>query len=131
MLAPGLLVKFGDDRARFPAPGSVQALAGTCPVTEKSGKRKVIKFRRSCDREFRHITQQWAMHSLDQSVWANAYYRQILPRCHSKSHAYRCLANRWLAIAWKLWQTQQLYDETYHLRQRAQRSKSANVFFIG
>ena len=44
LLEPALLVKFGDDRQRFPPPASVQALAGTCPVTDKSGKRKVIKF---------------------------------------------------------------------------------------
>jgi len=36
---------------------------------------------------------------------------------HSKSHAYRCLANRWLGIIWKLWQTGQVYDEAYHLQQ--------------
>jgi transposase len=119
----GLLAKFGDDRQRFPAPGSLQALAGTCPVTIQSGRRKSIRFRKSCDREFRHIAQQWAIHSLKKSVWANAYYQQVRPRCRSKNHAYRCLANRWLAIAWKLWQTGQPYDEAYHLQQRLLRSR--------
>jgi len=124
LLAPSLLAKFGDDRKRFPTPTSVQALAGTSPVTEASGKWKVIKFRFACDREFRHIAQQWARCSLKQSVWANAYYDQVRPHCRSKSHAYRCLANRWLAIAWKLWQSHEPYDEAYHLRQRALRSQA-------
>jgi len=35
----------------------------------------------------------------------------------TKSHAYRCLANRWLGIIWKLWQSRELYDEAYHLQQ--------------
>jgi transposase len=122
-LQPGLLVKFGDDRRRFPTPGSVQALAGTCPVTTQSGQRKVIRFRRACDREFRNIAQQWALSSLKQSVWANTYYQQVRPGCRSENHAYRCLANRWLAIAWKLWQTQQPYDEAYHLQQRLKRAQ--------
>lgn len=122
-LAPALLVKFGDDRARFPTAQSLQALAGTCPVTEQSGKRRLIKFRRGCDRYFRHLVQQWSRFSLDKSVWANAYWQRVRPHCHSDSHAYRCLGNRWLAIAWKLWQTGQPYNETYHLRQRALRSK--------
>jgi transposase len=121
-LQSGLLAKFGDDRQRFPVPGSLQALAGTCPVTIQSGRRKSIRFRRSCDREFRQIAQQWAISSLKKSVWANAYYQQIRPRCRSKNHAYRCLANRWLAIAWKLWQTRQPYDEAYHMQQRMLRS---------
>lgn len=123
LLAPALLTKFGDDRQRFPTAAAVQALAGTCPVTDASGKRKVIKFRRGCDHKFRNIVQQWARHSLSVSVWANAYWQQLRPRCHSDNHAYRCLGNRWLAVAWKLWQSRQAYDETYHLQQRALRSK--------
>lgn len=126
LLAPALLVKFGDDRHRFPTPGSVQALAGTCPVTEQTGKRKTVKFRKACDRDFRDIAQQWAIHSVPQSVWAAGYLRRVWPRGHSNNHAYRCLANRWLAILWKLWQTHQTYDEAYHLRQCAQRRKPRN-----
>jgi transposase len=128
LLAPALLVKFGDDRQRFPSAASVQALAGTCPVTEESGKRRYVKFRHACDREFRYIATQWARHSLDQSVWANTYYHRVLPRARSKSHAQRCLANRWLAILWKLWQSRQPYDEAYHLQQCKLRSKPKVIF---
>jgi transposase len=123
ILGPSLLVKFGADRARFPMPASVQALASTCPVTDHSGKRRIIKFRQSCDREFRRIAQQWAITSLAESAWAQSYWQQVRPRCQSDSHAYRCLANRWLAIAWKLWQARVPYDEDYHLQQRAAHSK--------
>jgi transposase len=123
LLAPALLVKFGDDRQRFPTPESVQALAGTCPVTEQTGKRKTVKFRKACDRDFRDIAQQWAIHSVSQSVWAAGYLTRVRPRCHSDNHAYRCLANRWLAILWKLWQTHQTYDQEYHLQQCAKRRK--------
>jgi hypothetical protein len=123
LLAPALLVKFGDDRSRFPHPCDVQTLAGTCPVTNRSGKKQSIVFRRGCDKEFRRIAQQFARTSLLKSSWAQAYYQEIRPRCASDSHAYRCLANRWLAIIWKLWQTHQPYDETAHLRRRAARRK--------
>ncbi|MGD2162568.1 MAG: transposase [Anaerolineales bacterium] len=123
LLAPALLGKFGDDRERFPSPASVQALAGTCPVTDSSGKRRIIRFRRACDREFRYIAQQWARASLERSVWANAYFQTVYGRCQSINQAYRCLANRWLAILWKLWQSHELYDEAYHLNQRAKHSK--------
>ena len=123
LLAPSLLAKFGDDRERFPTPASVQALAGTCPVTDASGQRRVVKFR----------------HSLRQGVSADCpavgpvflaavglgpvYWEQVRPRVGHDNDAYRRLANRWLAIAWKLWQTRQPYDEAYHLQQRLQRSK--------
>lgn len=123
LLAPALLAKFGDHRDRFPSPASVQALAGTCPVTDRSGKRKVVHFRKACDRAFRDIAQKWAKASLSTSLWAISYWKRVRPRCRSDSHAYRCLANRWLAIAWTLWQKREAYDETYHLQQRARRSK--------
>lgn len=124
LLAPSLLVKFGDHRDRFPTPASVQALAGTCPVTQRSGKRKkIIKFRRGCDKEFRRISQQFARSSVRKSGWARAYLCEIHPRRDSSSHAYRCLANRWLAIIWKMWQDGKPYDEEYHLQQRARRRR--------
>jgi len=122
-LQPALLSKFGDDRQRFPTASRVQALAGTCPVTISSGKRKRVQFRKSCDHEFRHIVQQWARISLRHSVWANVYYARIRPNCDSESHAFRCLANRWLGVLWRLWQDQKPYDEAYHLKQRALRSQ--------
>jgi transposase len=121
ILAPALLAKFGDDRLRFPSSQSLQAVAGTCPVTKASGKSKYVAFRRACDLEFRWIVQQWARASLDRSVWANTYFRSVRPRCRSNSHAYRCLANRWLEIAWRIWQDRIPYDEQLHLRQHAAR----------
>jgi transposase len=122
-LAAGLLVKFGEDRQRFTAPNLLQTLAGTCPVTVQSGKRRWVRFRRACDKEFRHIAQQWARCSIRQSVWAAHYYQQIRPHCISENCAYRCLANRWLSIAWKIWQDGSTYDESYHLRRHAERAR--------
>jgi transposase len=123
LLEPALLIIFGDDRARFPTAERVQSLAGTCPVTDASGKRKLVKFRRACNQQYRQIAQKWAKATVNQSPWATAYFERIRPTCASDSHAYRCLANRWLGIVWKLWQTRQAYDEGYHLNQLAARSK--------
>jgi len=120
-LAPALLAKFGEDRERFPQPSSLQALAGTCPVTEQSGKGRRVHFRQACDHEFRQIAQQWAKASVAQSSWATTYWHNVREHSRSNSHAYRCLANRWLAIAWKCWQSRQPYDEAVHLQNRARR----------
>jgi transposase len=124
LLAPALLVKFGEERARFPHPQLLQTLAGTCPVTAKSGKHHAIFFRKACDRDFRQITQQWAAHSRRESLWAEAYYQTAFHRLADQQHATRCLANRWLAIAWRCWQDHQPYDEAWHLHRRAQRRLS-------
>jgi transposase len=123
LLAPALLTKFGDHRERFRTSAEVQALAGTCPVTEWSGKRRRVKFRRGCDKEFRRIAQQFALSSVAQSGWAAAYWAEARSRCDSDSHAYRCLANRWLTIIWKMWQDRKPYDEAFHIQQRASRRR--------
>jgi hypothetical protein len=123
ILAPALLAKFGDDRLRYPTPQVLQSVAGTCPVTRQSGKHKYVSFRCACDHEFRWIVQQWAKCSIDDSVWAYTYFQSIRPHCDSLSHAYRRLANRWLEIAWRLWQDKVPYDEERHLRQHALRVK--------
>lgn len=123
LLAPALLAKLGDDRARYPTPAVLQAVAGTCPVTNRSGKHSRIYFRTACDHEFRHITQQWARLTLNASPWAATYYRSIRPRCRTDSDAIRRLANRWLEILWRLWMDRKPYDEAFHLRQHTMRGQ--------
>ncbi|MBV7333077.1 IS110 family transposase [Chloroflexi bacterium TSY] len=121
LLAPSLLVKFGEDRKRFPSPMSLQSLAGTCPVTKQSGKVRTVHFRRACDHDFRYFTQQFARCSRKESSWAAAFYTAARQRGLKKSHADRTLANRWICIIWKLWQDKKPYDESFHLQQRAHR----------
>lgn len=117
LLAPKLLVMFGDQRDHLPAPAVIQALAGTCPVTIKSGKFRTVRFRHACNHTYRTTAQLFAKASISQSPWAAAYFEAARARHMSQSHAYRCLANRWLSIIWTLWQRRQLYDEAYHLQQ--------------
>ncbi len=115
-LQPALLSKFRDSRARFPTANVAQAIAGTCPVTEASGKYKRVAFRRACDREFRHIATQFARSSISESPWAAAYYHSVRPRVKTESQAFRRLANRWISIIWRLWLDRVTYDEEVHLR---------------
>lgn len=122
-LEPALLAKLGDDRQRFPNPKVLQAIAGTCPVTHRSGKRHVVHFRWACDHEFRHIVHQWAKLTLEVSPWADAYYHAVLPHCRSSNDAIRRLANRWLEILWRLWYDHKPYDQAYHLKQHVLRCR--------
>jgi transposase len=118
-LAPALLSKFGDCRARFPSATVAQAIAGTSPVTIQSGKNKRrVRFRLACDRQFRYIASQFARCSVGEASWAAAYLQSVAPRCDKMSQAYRCLANRWIAIIWRLWTDRVTYDESVHLRNR-------------
>jgi len=124
LLAPALLAKLGDDRNRFPNPAVLQAVAGTCPVTNRSGKHIHVYFRSACDHEFRHITQQWARLTLTTSPWATTYYHLVRPHCKTDSDAIRRLANRWLEILWRLWVDRKPYDQAFHLKQHTLRSQA-------
>jgi hypothetical protein len=64
----------------------------------------------------RHTVHLWAGCSLKTCAWAAAYY--TAKRAAGKSHAcaLRCLAQRWLKILWKMWQTHTPYDPEYHAR---------------
>lgn len=121
-LAPALLVKFGEDRQRFPTANHVQALAGTCPETRQSGNKRTAHFRHSCDHDFRFIAHEWALAAVNTSPWAASYYAELRQRL-PENDALRRTANRLLAILWKLWHSGQTYDETYHLHNRSRRRK--------
>ena len=117
LLAPKLLVMFGDHRQRYPVRELLPTVAGTAPVTVASGKSKYVKFRQACNHNYRHTAQQFARSSVQKSSWAATYFHQARERGMSNSHAYRCLANRWLQIIWSLWQRREAYNEAYHLSQ--------------
>lgn len=121
-IGPRLLSCFGDQRSRFSSFNDIQCLAGTAPVTSKSGKSCHVFFRFACNKIFRNIVDQMAFSSLNRSLWAKNYYNQ--QRKNGKSHhsALRSLANKWLKIIHRLWITNTTYDEDYHLAQIAKRA---------
>lgn len=126
LLGAGLLVKFGEDRRRYASAAEVQALAGTCPITQSSGDWYTVRFRRQCDNEFRRIAQQLASSSIRQGcAWAKHDYEEGLARGRGKNHALRVVANRWLRILFAMWQRREHYDEACYLRARMARRRPA------
>jgi transposase len=118
-----LLAWIGDDRGRFPNANTLQATAGTAPVTRRSGKSKSVEFRHACSHKLRKAIDDLARQSVKKSHWAREYYSEQVARGHGSARSYRALGNRWLSIIWKLWQTKTPYDEQIHLANRA-RNKS-------
>lgn len=118
-----LLAALGDDRRRFPSAKVLQAVAGTAPVTRKSGKQIRVEFREACNKSLRRAADDLARQSVKHSGWAKAYYYDQLSRGHSKARAYRALGNRWLSIIWKLWQTGEPYDEVKRVANRSRQGQ--------
>ncbi|MBK8139417.1 MAG: transposase [Chloroflexi bacterium] len=115
-----LLAWIGDDRNRFPTAAVLQAVAGTAPVTRRSGKSMRVEFRRACSHPLRKAMDDFARQSVRYSAWAQEYRTAQLARGHSISRANRALANRWASIIWTLWQRCEMYDEAIHAANRAQ-----------
>jgi transposase len=113
-LAPRLLAELGDDRGRFEDAQGIQCHAGSAPVTEQSGKKRRVHFRRGCNMHLRAAVHLWANLSRSCSTWAEVYYRHKREGGMSHACALRCLAQRWLKVLWKMWQTRTPYDEAHH-----------------
>ena len=112
---PALYAELGDAAGRWQGFRHLQSHAGTVPVTERSGKQLVVKFRFACNMHLRQAVHQFAFQSLTKSEWARAYYDRARKRGHPHHHALRALAAKWLKIIFVLWSRQVAYDETYHL----------------
>ena len=115
-LGPRLLSGVGSERAEYPEAQGLQCVAGSAPVSFASGQMRVVKIRWHCDRFLRHTVHLWADTSRKTCTWAQAYYLAKREKGKSHSCALRCLAQRWLKILWKMWQTRRPYDPEYHAR---------------
>lgn len=118
--AARLLALFGDNRERYAGVQELQGLAGTCPVTQKTGKDfHVVYYRRACNKFYRDTVQLLAFSSLTKAAWAKAYYDRHRAQGHRHSHALRCLANLHLRILFAMWKNRTPYDENIYLAQKA------------
>ena len=93
----------------------LRALAGAAPVTQQSGKTKLVALRRACHPRLRHVVYHSASIFAQHDPRARAQYAQLRARGHSQARAVRGVADRFLALAITLLKTQQLYDP--HRRQ--------------
>jgi transposase len=112
---PAVWAELGDAPGRWQTPQHLQGHAGAVPVTEKSGKAHLVKFRFACNTHLRAAIHQLAFLSLRHSEWARAYYDRCRGRGQSHHHALRAVGAKWLKIIFAMWTRQVPYDEQYHL----------------
>jgi transposase len=116
-LAPRLLAEIGDNRASFADAEGLQCIAGTAPITIKSGKHCCYqRLRFACNETLRATVHHWADHSRTTCAWAEAYYQKHRKDGQTHACALRCLGHRWLKILWKMWQDRTPYNEALHTR---------------
>ena len=120
-LAPRLLAAFGTRRERFAQAAEMQTLSGIAPVTQRSGRREVIRFRWAAPKFVRQSFHEFAAFSIRKSVWARAFYEQQRGRGKTHHQAVRSLAFKWIRIVYRCWQDRTPYDEARYLAALARR----------
>lgn len=111
-LGARVLAEFGDDPHRYACAKARKNYAGTSPITQASGKKKVALARFiHNDRLIDALTTQ-AFAALKASPGARAYYDRQRARGAGHNAALRQLANRLVGILHGCLKTGTLYDET-------------------
>jgi len=115
VLAPRLLVAFGEQRDRYASADELQRYAGIAPVTERSGNKAWVHWRLQCPKFLRQTFVEWAAESTRHSFWARAYYQQQRDKGASHQAAVRALAFKWIRILFRCWQNRTRYEEAIYL----------------
>ncbi len=124
-LAPRLLAEWGDDRSRYADANSVQTLAGTAPVPSQSGKYAKAHKRFACLKPLRNALHQFAWQTTLSERWAAAYYQRKRREGKSHSMAVRALANVWVRIIFRMWQSKTCYQSTLFEQAQQQHARRA------
>ena len=115
IMAPRLLVAFGEQRERFTSAAALQQYSGIAPVTERSGKKSWVHWRWQCPTFVRQTFIEWAGQTINKSFWAGTYYHQQRDKGCSHQTAVRALAFKWIRILYRCWQSRTPYDESKYL----------------
>lgn len=116
LLAPRLLVAFGEQRDRFTSAAQVQKYSGIAPVTERSGNKHWIHWRWQCPTFLRQTFVEWAAQTINKSYWAGLFYYQQRAKGCTYQATLRALAFKWIRILYQCWKTQTPYDEAKYLK---------------
>ena len=111
ILAARAFGEFGDDPDRYASAKARKNYAGTSPITQQSGKRKVVLARFVHNDRLADALHQQALCALSHSPGARAYYDAIRARGASHHAALRQLSNRLVGILHGCLKTRTFYDE--------------------
>ncbi|MGI9284311.1 MAG: IS110 family transposase [Pseudomonadales bacterium] len=116
IMAPRLLVAFGEQRERYHSAADMQKYSGIAPVTERSGKKHWVHWRWQCPTFLRQTFVEWAAQTINKSFWAGEFYQQQRAKGCTYQAAVRALAFKWIRILYRCWKTRTPYNETVYLK---------------
>ena len=88
----------------------LRVLAGTAPITRRSGKSHRVVMRRGCNAHLRDAVRHWARANMASDPYGRAFYLAMRARGHRHERALRGLADRLLACLVVTLRNDELYD---------------------
>ena len=114
-LAPRLLSFFGTDRSRYEAAENVASFSGIAPVTQSSGKTKVVYFRHACPKFLRQTFHEFARLSVINCQWARNYLDYYTAKGKNYHTIIRALAFKWIRILFRCWKNRTPYNDAKYM----------------
>jgi hypothetical protein len=111
VLGAWALAEFGDDPNRYKDGRARKNYAGTSPITQASGRTRVVLARFVRNDRLADVCQLWAFAAISASPGARRYYDALRARKKGHHAALRMLANRLVGILHGCLRHRQLYRE--------------------
>jgi len=111
VLGARVLGESGDDPTRYPDARARKNYAGSAPITQRSGKRKLVSRRIARNRLLADTTFLWGLCAISASAGARRYYDQLRARGKTHNEALRVVGNRMVGILHGCLRRRCLYDE--------------------
>jgi len=95
---------------------TLRTLAGSAPVTRRSGKRCVVLMRRACNTRLRNALHYWASGSIQHDPRSKAHYARLRSGGHTHGRALRGVADRLLNVLIAMLTHRSLYNPARRMR---------------
>jgi len=89
---------------------ALRCLCGVAPVTRRSGKSRLVQRRQAAHRRLANAVYHWARVAVQHDPRSRAKYAALRQRGHGHARALRSVADRLLAVACAMLESQTLYD---------------------
>lgn len=89
---------------------ALRCLSGVAPITRRSGKHKAVLMRQAVHVRLRNCVYHWARVAVQHDPRSHAKYTALRTRGHGHPRALRSVADRLIAVACKMLETQTNFD---------------------
>jgi transposase len=92
---------------------ALRNLCGSAPVTRRSGKSRIVRRRRACNRRLSNAVFHWGRTAIQRDPTSRAKYEALRARGHGHARALRSIIDRLLYVACTMLKKGTLFDPSF------------------